>query len=417
MLEAHADFLRELETTAMTKSFKMVLIEALQELDGWHRPPTLADLAERSWQVLQRRRPLLVDLPESFDDTQAGRNPAWQCYWRDNPVNAWVGGNQAAGARRYLQVREQRFEPGFDIASSHLEPFAEMVQELVDYRLAAYEARRGSSGGGSNVVPLRRQAPDRTELPYFPNLRIACGHFRTARADAEEHRSLGAGYGRLDPARHFIARASGNSMNGGKQAIRDGDYLLLELVSPANAGSITGSIMAIERQDQTGDDQYLLRVVNKQRDGSYVLVANNPDYEDIVVTPELANELRTLARLKAVIDPLELAVGESFMREDIPALFGDTFNPGNWNSGHVVVPERQAHVLLVTLNKQGKAEDHRYLDHWIDDHTFHWQSQNATTPASKRGREIIEHEKLGLSIHLFVRETKLAGGKAAPFQY
>lgn len=206
-------------------------------------------------------------------------------------------------------------------------------------------------------------------------------------------------------------------MNGGKHPIRDGDYLLLELVSPANAGSITGSVMAIERQDQTGDDQYLLRVVNKQRDGSYVLVANNPDYEDIVVTPELADELRTLARFKAVIDPLELAVGESFMREDIPTLFGDTFNPGNWNSGHVVIPERQAHVLLVTLNKQGKAEDHRYLDHWIDDHTFHWQSQNATTPASKRGREIIEHERLGLSIHLFVRETKLTGGKAAPFQY
>jgi hypothetical protein len=30
-----------LETTAMTKSFKMVLLEAFQELDGWHRTPTL----------------------------------------------------------------------------------------------------------------------------------------------------------------------------------------------------------------------------------------------------------------------------------------------------------------------------------------------------------------------------------------
>jgi SOS-response transcriptional repressor LexA len=228
-----------------------------------------------------------------------------------------------------------------------------------------------------------QQPPDRTELPYFPNLRIACGHFRTARADAEEHRRVG-GYGRLDPARHFIARASGNSMNGGKNPIRDGDYLLLELVSPGNAGSITGSIMAIERQDQTGEDQYLLRVVTKQSDGSYVLVANNPDYEDIHVTPEMAEELRTLARLKAVIDPLELAVGESFMREEIPCLFGAEFNPGKLErSGHVVLPERNAHVLFVTLNKQGKAEEHRYLDRWIDEHTFQWSSQNATTPDSK----------------------------------
>ncbi len=142
--------------------------------------------------------------------------------------------------------------------------------------------------------------------------------------------------------------------------------------------------MAIERQDQTGEDQYLLRVVTKQRDGSYVLVANNSDYEDIHVTPEMAEELRTLARLKAVVDPLELVVGESFMREEIPALFGEEYNPGNWNVGHVVLPERKAHVLLVTLNKQGKAEEHRYLDRWVDERTFEWSTQNATTPDSGR---------------------------------
>ena len=56
-------------------------------------------------------------------------------------------------------------------------------------------------------------------------------------------------------------------------------------------------------------------------------------------------------------------------------------NPSNWHSGHVVLPERRAHVLLVTLNKQGKAAD------------------------------------LGIALHLFVRERKLAGVKAAPFVY
>ena len=79
--------------------------------------------------------------------------------------------------------------------------------------------------------------------------------------------------------------------------------------------------------------------------------------------------------------------------------------------------DKKAHVLLVTLNKQGKAEAHKYLDHWIDEHHFHWQSQNATTPESKRGQEIIEHERRGIAIHLFVRDGKLAGGKAAPFVY
>jgi hypothetical protein len=82
-----------------------------------------------------------------------------------------------------------------------------------------------------------------------------------------------------------------------------------------------------------------------------------------------------------------------------------------------VIPECQAHVLLVTLNKQGKAEDLRYQDHWIDDQHFHWQTQNQTSPDSKRGNEIINHESLGIGLHLFVREHRLESGKAAPFQY
>ena len=173
-------------------------------------------------------------------------------------------------------------------------------------------------------------------------------------------------------------------------------------------------MVAIERQDEVGgDNQYLLRVVTKNRDGQYVLKANNPAYEDLVAT----DDMRTLARLRAVIDPLDLAVGQPFQREDIPALFGDEFNPGSWNVGHVTLNDKKAHVLLVTLNKQGKADEHRYLDHWIDGHHFHWQSQNATTPDSKRGQELIHHVALGIAIHLFVRDGKLAGGKAAPFVY
>lgn len=53
----------------------------------------------------------------------------------------------------------------------------------------------------------------------------------------------------------------------------------------------------------------------------------------------------------------------------------------------------------------------------VDEHTFHWQSQNATTPASKKGREIIRHEQDGVGVHLFVRDAKMAGNKAAPFVY
>ena len=412
--EAFRPLLRELEMTIMSKSFKMVLLEALLEIDGFNTPPLLGTLAERSWDVLHRRPTLLADLPEAIRPLPDGRSEQWQRYWRDNPVNAWIGGNRDQGATAFFRVDGDRLR--FDVGDAVGTEFTagEMIQELVDYRLAAYEARRPEAESSSNVVPFQKTAPGAVELPYFPDLKIACGHFRSGSTDAVEHRSLPSGYGQLDPTRHFIARASGNSMNGGKNPIRDGDYLLLELVSPTKAGSITGTVMAIERQDDvSGDNQYLLRVVTKTSRGSYVLKANNPEYEDLPAT----DEMRTLARLKAIVDPLDLEIGRSFSREAIPALFRETFNVGKWNVGHVTLNDKKIHILLVTLNKQGKAEEHRYHDHWIDEHTFHWQSQNATTPASNRGQEIIHHEALEIAIHLFVRDAKLAAGKAAPFTY
>jgi hypothetical protein len=87
-------------------------------------------------------------------------------------------------------------------------------------------------------------------------------------------------------------------MDGGKNPVRDGDYLLLELVDSDKAGSITGSVMAIERQDASGDDQYVLRLISKQPDGSYVLKAANPDYPDF----QVSDEMRPLARLRGVWD-------------------------------------------------------------------------------------------------------------------
>lgn len=409
-----ASLLRAVETTSMTKSFKMVLLEAFLELEGLVKPCRVDELTGRSKEVLHRRRPLLADLSADMIDASSD-SEQWARYWRDNPIKAWTGGNLASqGTPVFRTTLGGEFTLASEVPPSIAPALSTLLQELVDFRLASYESRATPAMDDAKVIAFPRPKRDAIELPYFPNLKIACGHFKAGRTDSEEHRSLPTAYGQLDPSRHFIARASGNSMNGGKNPIKDGDYLLLELLSPSKAGSITGTVMAIERQDEVGgDNQYLLRVVTKTRDGRYVLKANNPDYEDL----EATDDMRTLARLKAVVDPLDLAIGQPFMREDIPPLFGETFNPGSWNSGHVTLNDKKAHVLLVTLSKRGKAEEHRYLDHWIDEHTFHWQSQNATTPASKRGEEIIHHQARGIDVHLFVRTEKLASGKAAPFVY
>lgn len=66
---------------------------------------------------------------------------------------------------------------------------------------------------------------------------------------------------------------------------------------------------------------------------------------------------------------------------------------------------------------RGKAIDQRYHDYFMDEGKFHWQSQNKTSPESKRGSELISHESKGITVHLFVRDNKLAGGKASSFKY
>ena len=85
-------------------------------------------------------------------------------------------------------------------------------------------------------------------------------------------------------------------MNGGKQPVQDGDYLLLELIDSDRAGSITGATVVIERQE-AGEDQYLLRLVTKTANGRYILKATNRDYPDY----EADEGMQTRAWLRAVL--------------------------------------------------------------------------------------------------------------------
>ncbi|MEA3410835.1 MAG: DEAD/DEAH box helicase family protein, partial [Pseudomonadota bacterium] len=254
----HESFLREVEVTSMTKSFKAVLLESLLENDGFRNPPTLEALAEQALKVFSRRRRFIPDITEDLRDIDRVDTERWLRYWDRNPVNAWTGGNRKEPTRTWFEVSEGKFRPTFTIGNEY-EVFQNLLQEVVDYRLAAYSQRlEGEQETVGSVVSFPEPGKaGETELPFFPNLKIACGYFRNGRADECAYVGVGDGYGHLDPARHFVARAVGDSMNGGKRPIHDGDYLLLELISPTHAGSISGSTMVIERQDVVGNDQYL----------------------------------------------------------------------------------------------------------------------------------------------------------------
>ncbi|MBA4503699.1 DUF3427 domain-containing protein [Marinobacterium marinum] len=413
VLELHAQWFRDLTVTKTSKSYKLVLLQTLLDQQAMSQSVTLQQLAQwaRSW--FQAHPDWLADLPQSLLPLDTVSDAAWLSHWRKMPIHHWCTPEQGSQIEWFAQDGLLfHYQPRLNAAE--LPTLSTMTEEILAWRLAQYAQSKPIEVKPEwPVAPVHSTAETAVQLPFFPNIKIACGHFKTGHADVEEYLPAPSGFGHLSPDRHFIARASGNSMNGGKNPIYDGDYLLLEQITPENAGSISNQTMAIERQDGAGDNQYLLRKVLKNKDGSYTLRANNPDYDDLIADESMV----TFARFKGILDPLELKVGQDFMREEIPPLFGAEFNPGNWQSGHVVLKDPQVQVLLVTLNKQGKASDHQYHDYFIDDRHFHWQSQNSTSPDNKRGREIIEHEKLGSKVYLFVREHKLSNGKAAPFRF
>src|SRR5690554_5180543 len=83
-----------IETTSLSKSFKIVLLQALLELDGLRNPPTLEQLAAQSRYVLERHPDLLeLDLPEAQKEL-VGQSKAWTSYWKKNPIKHSTTGSK-----------------------------------------------------------------------------------------------------------------------------------------------------------------------------------------------------------------------------------------------------------------------------------------------------------------------------------
>ena len=389
-----------------TKSYKMVLLEAFQELDGWHSPAALDRLAERSWQVLQRRRSLLGDLPDAMRAGGDAPPSDWLRYWR--ATRSMPGHAVPKTAKAWFRINQAMLTPSSMFKPRSADPLPSSRKST--YRLAAYEVRKSASSElPDNVIPLARPTPGAPSCRTSPTSRSPADTFAAA---APRRPSTGR-----------LARLTVGSTRPATSSPASGQLHERRQEPPSRTATTCWSrsmleqcridhrsIVAIERQDEAGDNQYLLRVVTKTREGAYILKANNPDYEDLAASDEM--RARALAERDRSARPNRRRTLHA--RRD-PGLVRQTFNPGNWNAGHVVLEAQHAHILFVTLNKQGKAEDHRYLDHWIDEHSFHWQSQNPDHPEQTRAG-LIEHHKRGIALHLFVRDHKLKAGKGRPFR-
>lgn len=86
--------------------------------------------------------------------------------------------------------------------------------------------------------------------------------------------------------------------------------------------------------------------------------------------------------------------------------------------GVFVIQEHNIELMFVTLNKNEKlfSPTTMYHDYAINEHLFHWQSQNSARPDHGRGKDYIQHQKIKKRLFLFVREqTKDEFGRTMGF--
>jgi superfamily II DNA or RNA helicase/diadenosine tetraphosphate (Ap4A) HIT family hydrolase len=165
VLERAGAWLRDLETTVMEKSFKMVVLETLLERGTLTTSLPLAELARLSHAYLMRVPELFRDIEDvkELADPIAPEPNVWLAYWRKNPVRAWSSG----AGKAWFQVDGDRFVSRLPDCAGDEETLVEMTRELVEYRLAQYVARprEAATGEPFECVVLSNQRDPILKLP------------------------------------------------------------------------------------------------------------------------------------------------------------------------------------------------------------------------------------------------------------
>jgi superfamily II DNA or RNA helicase/HKD family nuclease/diadenosine tetraphosphate (Ap4A) HIT family hydrolase len=356
-------FLAGLETTRMTRSYKMLVVLAMLNTDTLPGPAgiELDALRDELSRLASRTDTLRADVGAALDDPAALKTLI-----RSEPIRAWTGEGAIPGVVSFaFEVQRLRFT--LPVPEGSREAFQRLVRELVDWRLAEYLSNakseptvdrftmKVSHAGGRPILFL----PDRATTPGIPE------GWTEVRIDGRPHRA------------NFVKVA-------------------VNVVQPE------------------GVDENVLPKILRAWFGHD---AGQPGTNHRVEC-ERTDEGWTLAPLGARRDDVPEPF-RRYTREQIPRLFGQAFSQAIWNAGFIVVtPDAPKHLcLLVTLHKGDMDEQFQYGDRFLSNERFQWQSQNRTRQSDKHGNLIRNHERLGVAVHLFVRAEKRLNGGAAPFVY
>ncbi len=167
----------------------------------------------------------------------------------------------------------------------------------------AFHIRFTQSPDGLWVEPLGQvvELPRRGAVTAFPSLRAAAGRVgaEAAGAPAPEQVLLPV---KTRSADIFAVRAAGDSMDGGVDPIRDGDWLVFKYARAAGLGAVEGRVALVETEGAHGDAGYQVKRVLR-RGGRWFLASDRPGAERF----EASERTRVVALLVEKLSPETLA--------------------------------------------------------------------------------------------------------------
>jgi superfamily II DNA or RNA helicase/HKD family nuclease len=163
------DFLRELELTPMTRTYKMVVLQSMLQDSAFRIEVTLDEICRHAREHFAHARFRHEVEGTPIDDPEGVEAAVMEDYLLRNPIDAWTSSGARGEPRWFTYSAEERTFRYIGPAARDPQAFAAAVRERAEWRLHTHLARRGPSqrlykvipnAGGSAIIMLGEENGD-----------------------------------------------------------------------------------------------------------------------------------------------------------------------------------------------------------------------------------------------------------------
>jgi hypothetical protein len=155
----HAGFLGSLERTPMTRSYKMLVLKAMQQAGAFPGSIWINALTSGVEKLASQNPIFAQDISVPIHQQSALRK-----LLEESPIRAWTGDGSQADS--YFRYRDGQFSTTFVASDADAPVLNDLAREIIDWRIAAYLAR----GDGADAPPVLAQVAEEGALWTGPDL-------------------------------------------------------------------------------------------------------------------------------------------------------------------------------------------------------------------------------------------------------